>query len=425
MSDETVSTTVNRFDFVALGKQTRTPQGGLVVDANLSRTGVQKYVMPDGSIRREYRSREEVFHPESLASFGHSPVTDDHPGRVDTSNWKQVAVGYVAGTPSDRDNKFVAGVLHIQDAKTIEKIESQKLCELSCGYECVIDPTPGISPDGEKFDCSQTRIRGNHVALGPKGWGRAGPEVRLHLDGGVSIEDSVEVIEDTAKPLGYLPSMTDEERKVLAQAEADLAKANSELVKARQDSAKAESEAERTKTEATQAKAELATVKAENEVLKLQAKRDADDKNSVAAQAQREKEIDETIQVRGDAVKFLGKDWKHAGKDNSAIKREVIAKLEPDMKLDGLEASALDAVYGLALSHAERADSSRASAQVVANAARVDAVDDDEGPAAKARKKMEQNKKDASNTPSRRDRARARGKRDGESGSGSMDGGAR
>ena len=415
MPEDTVVTRVNRYDFAPMGNLRRTPQGGLVVDANLSRVGVFKYQMPDGSVRREYRPQDEVFNPDSMNSFAHAPVTDEHPGRVDTTNWKAVATGYVAGAPGRKD-RFLAGTLHIQHADTIAKIEVGKLCELSCGYECRVEPTPGVTQDGEEYDAIQRDIRGNHVALGPKGWGRAGPEVRLHLDGGVEVLTETEgvtvVATTTQEDTSYLRDMDETLKAAVAKAEADLAKANADLVKAREDSAKAVSDAERTKTEAASAKAELATVRAENEVLKLQAKRDSDEKTSAASKAKREAEIDETIKVRGDALKHISADWKHDGKDIPAIKREVVAKLEPDMKVDGLEGAALDAVYALALSHAERADSSRASAQVAAAGVRTDKMGgdgDDDGPAAKARKGMEDRKRDASKGPSRRDRARGRG----------------
>ena len=111
MSDSAVTVDrENRFDFSSMGDRKRTPQGGLIVDANLSRIGVLKYQMPDGTVRREYRPQDEVFHPESMASFAHAPITDDHPGRVVASNWKQHAVGHVAGTPGRKD-RFLSGTL--------------------------------------------------------------------------------------------------------------------------------------------------------------------------------------------------------------------------------------------------------------------------------------------------------------------------
>ena len=410
---------VNRYDFLAVGGHRKTPQGGLIVDANLSRVGVFKYQMPDGSVRREYRPQDEVFNPDSMNSFAHAPVTDDHPGRVDANNWRKVAVGHVAGAPGRKD-RFLAGTLHIQHADTIAKIEKGELVELSCGYECRVDPTSGVSPEGETYDAIQRDVRGNHVALGPKGWGRAGPEVRLHLDGGMSVEDAQEApvvpVPAQVSDAATFAGMADIDKAALTKAEADLAKANEDLVKVREDAANAKSDAERMKAELATAKAEATTVRAENEVLKLQAKRDADEKSGAAAKAKREAEIDETIKVRGDAVKHLGADWKHDGKDIPTIKREVVAKLEPDMKLDGLEGPALDAVYSLALGHAERADSSRASAQAAVAGTRVDSgIEVDSDMVSKARKGMEDRKRDASMTPSRRDRARARdgrGKKD-------------
>ena len=174
------------------GKMTnrrQTPQGGLVVDANLARIGVQTYRMPDGTTRRELRHPDEVFHPDALASFAHAPVTLDHPGRVTPDNYRKVSVGHVAGAPQ-RNGKFMSGTIYLQDAQAIKDAEAHDAQEVSCGYECRVDMTPG-EWNGEKYDGQQKDIRGNHVAIGPKGWGRAGPEVRLHMDGG-----GVSIVED-------------------------------------------------------------------------------------------------------------------------------------------------------------------------------------------------------------------------------------
>ncbi len=52
---------------------------------------------------------------------------------------------------------------------------------------------------GERYDAVQTSIRYNHVALGPKDWGRAGSEASLRLD-----DNSAEAVEhfDTSTALG-------------------------------------------------------------------------------------------------------------------------------------------------------------------------------------------------------------------------------
>lgn len=177
---------VKRVDLASgeLGER-RTQQGGLVARAKLTRTGVFQYRQPDGSIRRELRHPDEVFDKDSLDSLAHATVTDDHPDKVTPHNWKQVAIGHVAGRPK-KAGDFVAQDVHIQHDAAIDKAQKGKLQEASCGYECAIDPTPGTY-DGEPYDAIQRRIRYNHVALGPPGWGRAGPEVRLHLDSGAGV----------------------------------------------------------------------------------------------------------------------------------------------------------------------------------------------------------------------------------------------
>ncbi|HEY3817319.1 MAG TPA: DUF2213 domain-containing protein [Polyangiaceae bacterium] len=182
---------VQRYDLAggSVGAHRRTPQGGLIADARLTRTGVFKYVQPDGTTRRELRHPDDVFHPDSLASLAHAPVTIDHPEVVTPNNWKDVAVGHVAGTPK-QDGKYVTAPIRIHDRDAIDDAEKGKLQELSCGYSCKLDRTPGTY-DGEAYDAVQRTIRYNHVAAGPPGWGRAGPEVRMRFDASsaVSLDD--------------------------------------------------------------------------------------------------------------------------------------------------------------------------------------------------------------------------------------------
>jgi hypothetical protein len=176
---------IQRYDLRS-GEVTRTSSGGRVASARVTRTGVLLYRMPDGSTRREYRPPEEVFSPDSLASLAHATLTDDHPGKVTPANWRRMTIGHIAGSPQ-RDGKFVAAELHLQHGDAIEKAEGGELADCSCGYDCVFDPTPGVSPEGEKYDGIQRGIRYNHVALGPPGWGRAGREVSMRLDSATAI----------------------------------------------------------------------------------------------------------------------------------------------------------------------------------------------------------------------------------------------
>jgi hypothetical protein len=177
---------VERLDFGRFSKVQRTPQGGMRVPANLTRIGVLSYTNADGSTVRELRHPDEVFAEDSLATLSGAPVTNRHPDRaVSPHNWRSLSVGHV-GEDVKRDDKFVAARLMIQDAGAIADVERadadpEALRELSCGYSCRLDETPG-EYNGERYDAIQRSIRYNHVALGPTGWGRAGNEVALRLD---------------------------------------------------------------------------------------------------------------------------------------------------------------------------------------------------------------------------------------------------
>jgi hypothetical protein len=172
---------VLRFDFGKLAKATRTPAGGVLVPAGLTRSGVLEYRRADGSIRRELRPEEEVFHVDSLASLRHAPVTDLHPSELVTaSNWSQYSIGTVTGE-TKRDGRTVSSELLVNKAEAISKIDSGDRKECSCGYTCDIREDSGVR-DGEKYDVIQTNIRYNHVAIGPENWARAGKEASFRLD---------------------------------------------------------------------------------------------------------------------------------------------------------------------------------------------------------------------------------------------------
>src|SRR5579871_2233643 len=166
---------VLRFDFNgSSGEFKRTPQGFLRVNARLTKTGVFAY-----GNDREYRSDEVVFHADTLASLKGAPVTDLHPSEKGSDNFltpvnaKQYIVGMAESV--ERDGPYLNGSLIIFHEDTIKAIESGARQEISLGYTCRLEPTPG-STNGETYDAVQKDIVVNHVALGPKGWGRAGPD---------------------------------------------------------------------------------------------------------------------------------------------------------------------------------------------------------------------------------------------------------
>ena len=172
---------VLRFDFNGSSNEfKRTPQGFLRVNARLTKAGIFSY--ENG---REYRSTEEVFHADSLESLKGAPVTDLHPSEksIDSfltpANAKQHIIGLTEAV--ERDGDYLKGSLIIFHEGAIKAIESGERKEISLGYKCRLEPTPG-SINGESYDAIQRDIVVNHVAIGPKGWGRAGPDCAIRTD---------------------------------------------------------------------------------------------------------------------------------------------------------------------------------------------------------------------------------------------------
>lgn len=345
---------VERVDLASgdLGERKKTSQGGMVARANLTRTGVLTYVSNDGTVRRELRHPDEVFDPRSLATLAHATLTNDHPDEVTPSNWKRVAIGHVAGTPH-RAGKFVQGEIHIQHDAAIADAEKEKLSELSCGYKCAIDPTPGVF-EGEPYDAVQRQIRYNHVAAGPKGWGRAGPEVRMHLDGGVGVSGA-------EKPPRYVRAMPPTlEEETQARATADrLAAAE----KARADTA--EGELTKLRADALKNDGELAGLR------KLQAQQTAT--QTAATEALRnDASFDEQLEAIEAATKFIGGKWLRKRADGGRktveeIRKEVVTQLQPSWKTDGLPDGAIHGMYLAAVADAEKARQGRAQLHAVSS----------------------------------------------------------
>jgi hypothetical protein len=171
---------VTRYDFSRLDNIERTPSGGLRIPGNLTRIGVLEYKFPDGSVRRELRHPDHVFKADSLKTLRDAPVTDLHPPEmVKPENYSRYSRGHISDY--GHTDTHVTGTLAVQDADLIKKIDAKERQEISMGYRCDLDHTPGVF-NGEKYDAIQTNIRYNHVAIGPEKWGRAGSSVALRLD---------------------------------------------------------------------------------------------------------------------------------------------------------------------------------------------------------------------------------------------------
>lgn len=188
-------TVIHLSDKVELGSSRVTLDNGfLKVRAKLSRTGIQEYFASElgltdrapNTVIRVWRPPEEVFRPESMASFAGKPVTDNHPANgVTKDNAKSLMRGW-SGEKVDQEGDFTAADLIIADADLIGKVEDGKV-EISNGYGCELEVRAGTTPGGETFDAIQHNISGNHIAVVDAG--RCGPECRIQDQAPLAVAD--------------------------------------------------------------------------------------------------------------------------------------------------------------------------------------------------------------------------------------------
>ncbi|MBS4785172.1 MAG: DUF2213 domain-containing protein [Clostridiales bacterium] len=158
--------------------QIETAEGYLICkNVPIARTGSQNYLAREMGVADAdpeavipvMRYPEDVFAPETIASFEGKPVTMTHPPEdVTPENWSAYAKGHVQNVR--RTGEHIMADLVITDPTLIDQVRSGSMRQVSCGYRCdyAADPAGGYR---------QKRIRGNHVAVVPLG--RAGAAVSI------------------------------------------------------------------------------------------------------------------------------------------------------------------------------------------------------------------------------------------------------
>ena len=326
---------VHRFDVATLGNAERTPQGFLKIPAYLTRVGVLEYKRADGQVVRELRPRDEVFRAQSLATLSAAPVTDLHPTQmVSPDNVQTLSIGHVSDTVK-QDGNLVAAHVTIQEAKAIAAVEAGKRRELSCGYKCRIDETPGVF-EGQHYDQVQRDITYNHVAIGPKNWGRAGRDVALRLDaadGGTDDKDGDVFRLDKADALsvaisappdgGHMEPVTIHVDGIDVQV---VTKKDAQLIEkalATRDDALAEVT---TQTEALQGRLDAA--EAEHKKVK--------EALAVASDPKRlDQQLNERFALVETAKRVLPEDHKFDGESTRQIQEAVLTHLDAELDLKG------------------------------------------------------------------------------------------
>lgn len=301
-----------RYDIGTLQPAKRRADGTVVAEAHLTRTGVFTYINKDGSARREYRPDSEVFKPESLETFKMVPVTDDHPPEMITAaNARKYAVGST-GETIRKDDTHVLGTIAVHDANVIAKMDSGKL-QVSCGYTCDVDETPGTTPTGEKYDAIQRNIQGNHLAIVYRG--RA-DSARVRMDAAVTRYETDEIETETRPRV--VNQRRDDSVMNLEQALAALADAQQKLgaEKSRADAAEKIATAEKARAD-----------KAEGERDGLKDKFDAADKARKDAIDATPALVRARVALETKAGPILGAEFKMDGADDRAIQLAVIKKV--------------------------------------------------------------------------------------------------
>ncbi|MEG2263607.1 MAG: DUF2213 domain-containing protein [Acinetobacter sp.] len=163
--------TKDRSNFYTVGKlgKTRevTPEGYLLCrDVAIACTGSLLYgegevpVTADAGLIVITRGDDDLFRPETIASFEGKPITDDHPDDwVTPDNWKELSKGTAQNVRRGEgieDHLLIADLL-VQDKDAIEAVQGGKV-QISLGYDA--DYTEVSKGKG-----TQSNIIGNHVAL--------------------------------------------------------------------------------------------------------------------------------------------------------------------------------------------------------------------------------------------------------------------
>lgn len=354
---------VTLYDSVVISGTRKTGDGYLVADAKVARAGIQEYlgteVDPDGSLGlrdmgvvRVYRPEEEVFSEDSMHSYAYRPVTNDHPSEAVTSyNWKQLAVGQTDGKVV-RNGDWVQVPMVLMDAAMIRQVEGGKR-QLSMGYRCTLDATPGTTPDGVQYDAVQRGMRMNHLAVVTAA--RAGADARIgdgNTPEGVGMEDR-RMTTNTQKVVvdGISYEMSDQGAQLVARLQKQLGDAEMKEKEKEKELAKKD--------------AELASKDAKIADL---------EKSQITGDA-----LDAAVAARADLIdraKRIAPKVETRGLSDSAIKKAVVVACAGDSMKDKSEAY-IDARFDMLSDEAATTESSQqqlrqtiASTQPVGDAAK-------------------------------------------------------
>lgn len=286
-----------------------TGDGYLAVNAKVARLGMYRYARAEigdtegdpNELVNVWRSEDEVFDKDAMASFAHKPITLNHPrDAVDKTNWRQHSRGMSGGRVA-RVGDFLEIPMVVNDGDAIKAIENG-VRELSAGYSADIVIGDGVAPNGETYRAVMQNIRGNHIAIVDRG--RAGSQCRIG-DAAWEAIDSVPPKKETLK----LPHIMHDGLKI----DLNDAEAVSALVTKLTDSAE--------KADAAKVVAEKALTDAE--VAHASALKDANDaKDKAEAEAISAKKALDDAKITPEQLRDAAKAY--------AVMVDAAAKIAPD-----------------------------------------------------------------------------------------------
>jgi hypothetical protein len=293
---------------------------------------VFRYLDDRGRERLELRPTEEVHSPESLASFAQVPVTNDHPsvGLLNAKNAKEFAVGATGESVTRDDGDLVRTSLVVFDADTISQMESGKV-EVSCGYSCDVDETPGHHPVYGRYDAIQRNIKGNHVAIVDSA--RAGRSARIRMDGAATIILSPPVqkvqkrdmdpkqLEETIRSLSA-QLQTEKERADAAEAKFKESQTRADVAEGKLMTVEGEAKELRTRLTSQKLATETAAVKAEKE------RADSAEAKVARFDATLEKRVRERSKLERQAYSVMGNEFRMDDLTDREIMAAVVKRLD-------------------------------------------------------------------------------------------------
>jgi len=277
-----------------------------------------------------FRSPEEVFKEDSVASFVNLVVTDDHPlGPVTVDNVKELQRGQVSHVVAE--NPVLKGIITITDKEQVAKALDGKI-EVSVGYSNDLVPKKGTY-DGQYYEFIQTNIRANHLAIVDAG--RCGSACKLTID-----QKEAVMIKITIDGIEY--EVPEQVAQAFNKYDAAMKKRVSDA-----EAAAALSEEEKLKMEKEKEKANGTADALKKQVL--------DDDAIAALVAKRADLISVAKGILGDKYADLTKD---CGTCDTKLKAAVIGHVMPDTDVAGKSDDYVAAVFDVAVaSHGKAKDS--------------------------------------------------------------------